>query len=303
MYWFVRILLVLALSLSLGPTPMARPLNPDVKKSVAFIYLQNATGQLVPNGTGFFVQVTSEKHAQRAYLYLVTAKHVVQPGGTQVPEIYVRVNLKTGGSEMVRLPLSSEKGPRMFTHSDSSVDLAVIPLTAPPDRFDYKTIPYELLLASKNDLARHSISEGSEIFFVGLFTGYIGNAKNYPIARFGRVALITDEKIPWGEKELIDAYLMETFSFGGNSGSPVFFYLGPDSKPGVFDLTGDHIYLAGVMKGYFSDKQKVEETDDASRLFSMSNTGIAAVVPSYLIAEILNSPELSGFRRRMDEKL
>jgi hypothetical protein len=45
--------------------------------------------------------------------------------------------------------------------------------------------------------------------------------------------MISSEKIPWQDRptepvQEADLYLLETQSYGGNSGSPVFFYLGID---------------------------------------------------------------------------
>jgi hypothetical protein len=47
----------------------------------------------------------------------------------------------------------------------------------------------------------------------------IGTRRNYPVIRFGRVAMITEEKVKFGDYEA-DLYLVETGSYGGNSGSP-----------------------------------------------------------------------------------
>lgn len=52
----------------------------------------------------------------------------------------------------------------------------------------------------------------------------MGEHRNNPIVRFGRVALLPEDKIPWQENgksaESVELYLLETQSYGGNSGSP-----------------------------------------------------------------------------------
>ncbi len=76
------------------------------------------------------------------------------------------------------------------------------------------------LIATSEILKRYKISEGDEVFFSGLFTSHPGQKKNQPIVRFGRVALMSDEKIEWREKDkaakFLDLYLVECQSFGGN---------------------------------------------------------------------------------------
>src|SRR2546430_15295912 len=36
-----------------------------------------------------------------------------------------------------------------------------------------------------------------EVFFAGLFTPFAGEPRNYPVVRFGRIALVTGEPISW----------------------------------------------------------------------------------------------------------
>lgn len=61
------------------------------------------------------------------------------------------------------------------------------------------------------------ISEGDDVFFSGLFESHYGQLKNQPIIRFGKVALVTDEKIEWKEEKppkLLDLYPVECQSRG-----------------------------------------------------------------------------------------
>ena len=115
------------------------------------------------------------------------------------------------------------------------------------------------------------------------------------IVRFGQVALITEEKIDWkGEKT--DLYLIEAGSFGGNSGSPVFFYLGSEREPGSIIVGPPVLKIAGVMQGTFLDAQEIKVAQTKATPFSLSNMGIAAVVPCYKLYEILHSEEIKKIR-------
>lgn len=62
-------------------------------------------------------------------------------------------------------------------------------------------------------------------------------------------------------------YLLECQSFGGNSGSPVFFQLNPLRKPGQLSLGGPVIFLAGVMKGSFLTGSELQITETDNRIF------------------------------------
>jgi hypothetical protein len=65
--------------------------------------------------------------------------------------------------------------------------------------------------------------------------------------------------------------------------------------PGKLVVAGSPIYkLAGIMEAAFNDRNKVIETKDTP--FVQTNIGIAAIVPSYKLHEILFSDELKKKR-------
>ncbi len=92
-------------------------------------------------------------------------------------------------------------------------------------------------------------------------------------------------------------YLLETQTWGGNSGSPVFFYFGMDRTPGIVISGPARIQLAGIMKGHFNALTPVVSVPNATTELSVLNNGIAAVVPSYLLRDILFREELRKVRQ------
>jgi hypothetical protein len=302
------IILITALS---RPT-MAATIPPEIKKVVTFIFLADAQGHLlrdaqtkepIPNGTGFFITVKGDQDPKVLYGYLVTAKHILSnPQGGYYQRVYIRINKKEGDAEFIPLDLMQEGRSVVFINSDPTVDIAVVPALPNADVFDFRTIPDDLL-TTKGSFAELHIGEGSDVFFVGLFVDYYGEHRNNPIARFGHVAMFPEDRIPWRDdaskpSELVQLYLLETQSYGGNSGSPVFFFLGSDRVPGSLVVGPPVIKLAGIMKGYFgqSSPLKFVQTPTAAIPLSTQNVGIAAVTPSYLLHDILFSDELKKFR-------
>jgi hypothetical protein len=279
---------------------MAAPIPPEVKSVVGFLFISGKqSGEFLPYGTGCFVGIKDPKNADRAFVYLVTAKHVLQATDHKswLSKIFLRLNTRTGGSEILEIPLSFSGVDRtVFLHSDSSVDLAAIPCLPDQVKFDFKILPEELL-TTEQDFKTLGITEGSEVFFTGLFSPYLGTRKNYPVVRFGRVSLITDEKIRFVDRDA-DLYLVESGSYGGNSGSPVFFYLGSDRNPGMLVVGPPILKLAGVMSGSFLDLQPVSAVETARMNVAPSNMGIAAVVPAYKLRELLFSADLLKQRGR-----
>lgn len=295
---------------------LAAPLPPDTKKIVTFIFLADASGNVakdadgkpIPYGTGFFVGVKIAD-GTLASGYLATAKHVLKDEqGHDLKKIYIRLNLKEGDPVFALVNLFSNDISLVHTHRDPTVDLAVIPISLDEKTIDFKMI-IDDLLTTKEAFNELKIGEGSDVFFVGLFTSFYGQHQNFPIARFGRVAMISGEKIPWQDRpsepvQEADLYLLETQSYGGNSGSPVFFSLGMDRIPGQIYL-GTEIRLAGVMRGTFLNGSPIQfrQIPTATIPFSTQNIGIAAVTPSYLLHEILYSDSLVKQREEMTNSL
>lgn len=264
------------------------PIPGTIKKSVSFLFAHD--WQRIRAGTAFYFSMEGEKPG-----YLVTAKHVlVSPLTKQYfPNVCIRVNDSKGGSDLIPIQLSGPRSSHVFVHKQPEVDIAVIPpndipLSPGKNAGDYEppTTLGSSLLVTKDHFARGYVQEGDEVFFVGWFKHYYGAAKNYPIVRFGRLAMITDEKIPWSD-EMVSLYLIEAHSTHGNSGAPVFFRPNLQREPGVFIPGRQGLYLAGILKGFF------HEPDQEA---SSQNAGIAAVVPGSQLREILLSDEVKQQR-------
>ena len=259
------------------------------KKAVTFIYLESK-GVKNPNGTGFFVSVRFQSESDVAVYYLVTAKHVIQnETGGFFPEIFVRHSLKTGELKFLKLDLSDES---ILTHEDSDIDVAVIPIelneTVDFLGLDSGLIPDESLIE------KLEVEEGDDIFFAGLFRHYLGEKKNQPIIRYGKIALMPDEKIEWEEpgkpKKELDLYLMECPSYDGNSGSPAFVDLRriPISR---LQRIKEHkeLYLMGIVKGNFNEGREIKDLKSEEEIMYWKNVGVSALIPSYKLREILFS--------------
>ena len=84
---------------------------------------------------------------------------------------------------------------------------------------------------------------------------------------------------------LTDLILVEVSSYGGNSGSPVFFKkLGNNGQ--------EFIYLGGVLSGTYRDISEVKVITTKNTPVVPYNNGITGVVPSYFINEMFYYPEL-----------
>jgi hypothetical protein len=261
----------------------------------------------MPYGTGFFVGVKNDT-GKLIYGYLVTAKHVLKDeNGNDFARVFLRLDLLKGDAAFIPIDLIQSGHRVVYTHPDPSVDIAVVPMLPSQSLFDFKILPDDML-STKATFSQYDIAEGSDVFFVGLFATYYGEHQNVPIFRFGRMAMFPDESVPWinyeGQpQQQALLYLIEIQSYGGNSGSPVFFSLGLSEQrvpSGRILITGavPLLKLAGIMRGRFNDVQPVRviESPTAAIPYTTSNIGIAAVTPSYFLHDILFSDDLKKLR-------
>jgi hypothetical protein len=109
---------------------------------------------------------------------------------------------------------------------------------------------------------------------------------------------MSDEKVNWFGEET-DLYLIEASAYEGNSGSPVFFSVGSERGNGLIVVSpGPVLKLAGVLTGHFNDVLKVTQISNGTNEVVFPNLGIATVVPSYRLEEILYSKELTELRKK-----
>ncbi len=288
-----------ALSWATAPLARAAAVPPVVKDVVTFVFLKGDKDTYLPLGTAFFVGIEEEK-PHRGFGYLVTAKHVLHDERQQRhPSVYIRLHRKAGDAEIIEIPLVGKEAPPVYVHPDPLVDVAAIPMLPNMARYDFKYIPQDMLPAPESFKALR-LHEGDEAFFVGLFWQFVGEKRNYPVVRFGRVALVTEEKIPWRSAhgtERLDLFLVDTPSFGGNSGAPVFVRRRIGKEPGK-PGDGEELVLGGIMKGTFVDPKETVSVGREPAPLALQNMGLAAVVPASKLHDVLYAPEVRAARAK-----
>lgn len=277
---------------------MANDIYSQIKQCVTFVGIGNEKN-FEKLGTGFFIAVPVEGREGKNVGYFVTAKHVIQNDDEQYfPSITLRLNMLAGGLSYSEINLRNAK---IYTHDDQTVDIAVIPLRPNKDIIEFKMIPSKIICTSEI-INKEEIREGENVFFAGLFSSYLGHKKNQPIFRFGKLALMSDEPIDWREKDKppISAhlYLVECQSFGGNSGSPVFFEVKAKLKKGEIPIGPAAVYLAGIVKGSFLSASEVQQPSSIDKLLSFENVGISAITPAFKLNEILFRTDVIEARKK-----
>lgn len=236
---------------------------------------------LLPLGSGFIVGLPLKgAKAQTTgrtemYKFLVTAQHVV---GNQ-DSLLVRLN-RTDKPEFACHRVSlvrSGRDQNVFASKQQSVDLIAISIpdfpNTDPTVFDYSLILDEVLMKEQE------VREGTDVFAVGYLFGYSGNKQNFPVAKFGKIAMLTNEvwyrsQPPRNLDE--EAYLVELQNVPGLSGAPVMLQ-SPQfriDKEGKFQYRRITPLIVGVIKGLL-------------RSPTGGTQGVAAIEPAYHLRELL----------------
>jgi hypothetical protein len=294
---------------------------PDLlTKCVAFVmYLPKGKTDLQYAGTSFLVQVPLTEPG-RALQYMVTAWHVIAEISRKSQDgfVYIRVNRENGEITQVKGRVADwRKHP-----ADPFIDVAATPWQ--PHDFDESVQPPKAtlapmdlipvgtnLFATSEVIATHKIGIGDDVFCIGLFSRFVGEAKNFPILRFGAVALMPDEPIPTKYFGNVEGFLIEVRSVGGLSGAPVFVYSTSPRLVGRDEIRREAVfYLLGLVHGHWetTEKKRSPRRQRSLRLKQGSdpheeklNVGIAVGIPAQKILEVIEHPDFLRMRREVEE--
>jgi hypothetical protein len=270
-------------------------INEGVRRAVLFLGITNDKGDFSPYGTGFLLGKQVEGGW---FIYLVTAKHVLDDMLKTKRPMVGRLNLKGGGAQTGDVSAAWQTHP-----TDSKCDVVVASFIASLDTFDFGIIPLEDVLTEAY-MQEHDIGAGDQVFTVGLLLSHFGRERNVTVVRAGNIAAMPEEHVDLGDKlGHQEAYLVESRSIGGLSGSPVFLQTLPfrivkgEVKQGGGQKTE---YLIGVHIGLFETKasgdtingDKIEEDIIArrERFLEAMSAGIGIVIPIQRAIEIIEGP-------------
>jgi hypothetical protein len=269
--------------------PMPQQIDPSYLKSVAFLYAQKKSGgEEVYSGTAFFMEVPLPDN-MGPICYLVTCNHVIK-AAKAFGEVYVRINGRDGKvkKQLIRDWARSETKDLAIAKVNFEIDDSFNPIKLEWFNIDGMTI------GSVSITDKPSFGIGTEVFYAGLFSRFRLSNRNYPVARFGTIALMPPEdKIPLNGS-LIDGYLIESHSWAGFSGSPVFLYppmhfanTSPWEKPSS-QYSG--LFL-GVLHGHYDIEEKVRVGKKATSAQVDINSGLAVVSTAQELYDFLMCEE------------
>lgn len=256
-------------------------------------------------GSGFLIGVPSRGLRQNFwFLYAVTNKHVIRNS------TILRMNTCKG--EKAILPTQRDT---WYTHPEGD-DLAVCLISFDPRDYKFKYVPRDSFI-SKETVALLNIGPGDDVFMVGRFINRDGRQQNLPTARFGSIGQMPWEKIKQDDGFEQESFLVEIRSIGGYSGSPVFAFIPAGSERPVEGwekpqniLRSHGPWLLGVDWGHINDWSPVCRDNGEpvnpgkpSEMQVRLNTGMAAVVPAWRLADMLDKGPLAAHRAEIERQV
>lgn len=281
----------------------------EVRKCVGFVAYDSPEGRRLA-GTAFFVGEDLPDGV--AFVWLVTAAHVINGviAKSLDQKTYIRLNRVGGGMVWLKTDCS-----QWVLHE--TADVAVMAYAPSHEVVDYMISPLDPGGPATDEIiAREGIGVGDEVFLAGLFVNHAGSSQNIPIVRMGNIAAMPGEPIhlkQWGD---MAAYLVESRSIGGLSGSPVFAHLGiVRYRPATADNSRDpgelvystnphgNFYLLGIMHGHYdghlTEADVVPDEVERDRV----NMGIAIVVPVQRLLELVARSDLVDLKESSRQQL
>jgi hypothetical protein len=250
------------------------------------------------------------------FIYLITAGHVVWPHRrTRAPKpsdpIALRVNQHDSDPKVIPLNRGEwifpddvhfdicafEFDPAIYNQDRkliySEMDLQTITFAVKADeceKFGVKSMP-----------DHWKVTIGDDVFITGAFISRIGDKSNIPILRAGTVAALPHEPVEYYSPRHA-AYLIETRSLGGISGSPVFLNTSRSLPRGtnVAQRTEGGVRfpygLIGMVLGTSGSSEYIKDFDppaEEQKTDADFNSGISIVLPARRILEFLYSDPFS----------
>jgi hypothetical protein len=216
-------------------------------------------GSLVPHGTGFVLW----NYNDPKYAFVVTAAHLLKHS-----ELFVSVNADSAllsyasvhnldtlqfvrlkwsvTGQRLRAKVRLVSGPNPTFLANDSLDIGVFLIDlgtrGVTKSGDSIRIADFLMIPRSQMRLRHDVSLGDEAYFVGFPFGVGSLDRIEPIVRSGSVAWLSPS---------MPVFLLDAFSFGGNSGGPVF------SKM-IFGIRGEVIaldtaFVIGMVVGHLGE--------------------------------------------------
>lgn len=282
-----------------------------------------------PQGSGFIVSYCQHGSVGRKTArFVVTTRHVIA-GGNCV----VRFNAFSEGEPVIE---TYDRDKWIFHRDGDDVTITFVEFASGSGDFGCLPIQSNLII-SPEAVEGSTVHIGDQVFMLGLFAGHFGQGQNQvlPAARFGNISMLPPQEIKNKDTGLEqESFLVEMYSMGGFSGSPVFVRRlpwTPDPRriirrrlrthgfskrealqnlirsaenvlEEIWRMGQDEIFLLGVNWGHLPLEHKIKRRtvpntpQELKDMYAEGNHNMACVVPAWKILELLEDEKATKYR-------
>jgi hypothetical protein len=260
-------------------------ISDEIRQCTAFIYYESRNHGRRPCGTALLAVQPFKNLPDMAFTFLVTARHIIEGAraDTDADHLLLRVN-GASGADFFEIPFGhwgwhpsddwGNTGKDWLRPSCEWERMDVAIALCPEEIAQRPSVLFWDIhdAVTTKFIFERRISAGQEVAVVGLYRTHIGEDRNIPVVRAGTIAVMPDEAQVVTKLGKMRAYLIESRSTGGLSGSPVFWIPDPTYYP------NDSPRLLGIVQGHYNAEAPYPYPEAISE-------GIAIVVPAYTILE------------------
>jgi hypothetical protein len=279
-------------------------LGDDFLESAVYVYdsPQSAEDGERAGGSGFVVGRRLRSDPTQSFAVIVTNRHVIEKCEQRGQRPTVRITDMNGKADIIETRVKD------WFLFENSYDIAAYCGGVNAYRHRIALIPYEILL-TKEQARKLEIGVGDEVFMVGRFISHDGKQSNMPSVRFGSISIMPIEPISSADGTLQESYVVECRSIGGFSGSPVFVYMSRGLARGARYKMPEQIgpWLLGVNWCHLNYSERVrvidESTGNVSYRIEEMHSGMAGVIPSWRLLELLESEPIMKLYEAQDKRI
>lgn len=253
------------------------------KDSVVALGIVTTQKKMLWIGTGFLVGRREKSNFNKATVYILTNKHVVENQSL----LFVRFNNEnTIGVKDLPMSLLENGVLNYSKHPDPKSDIVAIRIA--PDVIKKENLTLEVITLDDCSLTLQQmkdtgVDEGSLVYALGFPMNLVDESIKTPICRLGCISRIADAFL---NPEKANSFLVDAQTFPGNSGGPII------NRPELISIEGTptnkSANLIGILSAYIPYRDTlVSQQTNVNMMIQQENSGLTVVHPVDRIKEVV----------------
>lgn len=260
-------------------------ISQEILKTVVTINIEDEEKKLTCIGTGFIVgyPIIKEGKSVEYYTYIITNKHIIE----EYKDFIIAINKNTNGIfklEVNKKKYISEK--KLLFHPKEDIDICALRIYFGGNdeiKNKYTFITLENKSLTIKEMKEYPIFESNIVYTIGFPMNLVDEHSKNPIVRMGNIARILHLYNSNKEKK---EFLIDAFTFPGNSGSPVLTSTVKNIFPPLTDTKVN--FLIGIINNSINYLESLQSIQTKRvRIIEEQNSGLSNVIAVDYIIDLI----------------